>query len=61
MHQQPIQSPVLNFHWVVKAVYLHGQYKHGHLDLYSIKAVLGEWEECVWKRGGGHSLLPRSQ
>lgn len=41
MHQQLIQSPALNFHCVVKAVYLYGWYKHGHLDLYSIMAVMG--------------------
>lgn len=57
IHQQSIQSPVLNFHWVVKAVHLYGAYKPGHLDLYSVVAVVGEWRMGK----GGHSLLPWSQ
>lgn len=45
-------------HCVVKAVHLYGPYKPGHLALYSVVAVVGEW-----KVGGvgGHSLLPWSQ
>lgn len=58
-----IQSPVLNFHWVVKAVHLYGPRKPGHLDLYSAVAVVGEWKVSEGRegRGGGHSLLPWSQ
>ncbi len=39
--QQSIQSPVLNFHRVVKAVHLYGPYKLDHPDLYSAVAVVG--------------------